>query len=219
MGFELLKILCFWSVVIIVAGVLTRWALKQASRLDWVPIPNSRLRLRQGASIFHCNFLEATKKGWKVSAPISQSDVVPLRPSELFMVDFTTDNGVGTFFTQVLYRENGTVPSLTLKAPTKVRFVDRRFSARLPISKKALTNSEQECEILDIGEGGAKIQSASWMQPGDPIRIERASEMFEGWVLACEPAPLSKSGFRTRVRFKNETPLERIVSISASPDG
>lgn len=219
MEFDLLKILCFWAVVIIFAGIVSRLARRNFNRQDWNLAPHTRLRLRQGASVFHCNLLEITKKGWKVSAPISQSEVVPLRPSDCFMVDFTTETGVGTFFTQVLYRENGKVPCLIVKAPTKVRFLDRRGSPRVTLATEAILNRNQACEILDMGMGGAKIVSPGWMMPGDAIRLEYNHELFEGWVLACEPASTSGHGFKSRLRFRKETPLEKIFSMSTSPDG
>ncbi len=219
MGIELLKILCFWASLFLIAGIVSKLALAKLSKQTICPDVNSKIRLRQGASIFHSTFVEASNRGWKISAPLSKSDVVPLRPSESMMVDFVCEHGLCTFFTQILYREKNPFPTLVLKKPTSVRIVDRRLSPRLSADVTVKINNQTEGQIENASCSGARVLSDQWLAPGDMVSIESGDVWLEGWVLECEPKPLAKLGFTSRICFRSEAPLERIMRMIATPGG
>jgi hypothetical protein len=181
------------------------------------PPPNTRIRLKKGAAVYSCHLIEAERKRWKVTAPISKSDVVSLHPGGTFVAEFALPAGVAVFTTQVVGREADPEPALWIEAPPSIKARERRQRPRIAVGDKvsATLGSGLVCKVRDLGTGGAKVISSGKVAPGEPILLTPQDSAVSaiGWALDCVETDCRAYPFVIRVAFAEPMPLEWVWRI------
>ncbi|MCH8275363.1 MAG: PilZ domain-containing protein [Armatimonadetes bacterium] len=218
-------LLASYCLALFAAALALSWAVHTVRRRPIAAPPvNTRIRLRQGAAIYVCHFLKPVRGGWSVTAPIRNSTVVPIRPAETFLAEFTTGRGLVRFFTRIVRRESGEPRTLVIQAPSRVSVRERRTGGRVPFAREAvvLVNERFEARLQDIATGGARLRLDRPLTPGEDIRIRPPGSpvAFEGFVLDCRPLECEQAdSYLARVRFDTEAPLDFLLRMKEALAG
>lgn len=198
-----------WITAMAAAGAvagLGYWASStQRPRGKPLTLPEGqRIRLLTPHGTYHCRVLGGTAAGLSVSAPLSGNAHVPLRPGTHVVVQAATVSGVLSFASTVCERHSGPA-SLVLRAPTKLRVVERRESRRFQAVTGEIGSIDgEEALILDTAVMGVCLLCRTRPAPGDLVvlGLPQTGKPLMGWVLDSEPDTWNaRPAFRTRVRL------------------
>jgi hypothetical protein len=183
------------------------------------PPPNTRIRLRRGACVHVCRVVGMKGRTWRITAPLLRSEVIPLRPSDSFLADFTTEQGVASFFTRVLGRAPGDEPMLTIEAPSSVTINERRGAERISFIPgiPARIGKFAEAEVRDVSARGALVHCNVPIQPGMRTTLSMRGMEAEGLALSCEEAGSKVwPGYKVRLLFEQRLSANDLSSLQPS---
>lgn len=214
---EFLKILAPFC-ALFVASVFAAYLIgkRKVPAMKLPPI-NTKLKLRQGACVMKSHVLDVTPQGIWVSAPRMLTDVVPIRPTESFCIEFTDDSGLTIFHSRVLDRRSDHLPALLLEMPSKVIHRDRRSEPRYQFEPpvQAVLDDRINVQVCDMSPGGARVRSGALLEPGSTVgfRLHASPATVFGWVLDSKDAgPFAES----RILFERKVPAEYIAAFKNS---
>ncbi len=168
----------------------------------WVD-PDTAIRLSSPSGSFRSRFLQATKEGWMIAAPVQRDAFVPLRIGEGLVVQAPGAGGVWTFRTKVLDRQlEGHL--LVLSRPEHPHLIDRRSQPRdVDVRGACVELNGCESELLDISAGGARVLTDAPLANGDNILMMLHADLGEarGWALECAPVRNGEGKRAVRVCF------------------
>ncbi|MGE4215761.1 MAG: flagellar brake protein [Fimbriimonadaceae bacterium] len=188
-----------------VAG-LGYWATStQRPRGTSLTLPEGqRIRLLTPHGTYHCRVLSGTGAGLTVSAPLSGNAHVPLRPGTHVVVQAPTTTGVLSFASTVCDRRSGPA-SLVLRAPTKLKVVERRESRRFrAIAGEHGSIDGETALILDCATMGVCLLCRNRPANGELVVLGLPSlaRPRMGWVLDTSPDTWDgRAAFRARIRL------------------
>lgn len=214
---NLLSVVGLFCSLFILSAFISWFVLSRGRRKVSYPPLMTPLKLRQGASVMRSQLIDVSPRGIWVSAPRSESDVVPIRPSESFCVEFSDTNGINLYFCRVLERRSGSVPALLLEHPRKVivreRRSDRRF--RFEPTVPAIIDDRIQVRVADMSAGGARVESFEKLKAGEVIafRIQQSPATVFGWVLDSRNVDGCSI---SRILFERKVPLEYVAALKNS---
>lgn len=159
------------------------------------------LRLVGPGGAHRCHLMEAGAAGWCVSAPLRADVYVPLRTGDRVWVQAPSKDGLLCFWTIVRSR-SATDHSLVLDAPRRWKNVERRSEPRLSMPEgTAVGVNGEPGRLIDLSAGGAKVETAARLEPGDPVTLRLPQEMGDvaGWALEVRGAGRSR---QSRIVFE-----------------
>jgi hypothetical protein len=146
--------------------------------------------------MYRSKMLLVGKSVWTISAPLQRDSYVPFRVGEEVVIEAAGKRGALIFRSEVVARDAET-HELMITRPSEVHEVERREHRRWPhlAGAKILVDGVGG-RILDLAQGGARVEVASRLCRGDRLRLETPwGQTLSAWVLDCEPG-------QVRVRFE-----------------
>jgi hypothetical protein len=182
--------------------VLTRALALRNRRLTLQP--GTILRLRCLSGMYRSTYLEDSKQGWVISAPLQRDSYVPLSVGDTMVVEAAGMTGALVFRSEIVARDPET-HSFTLRRPSEVRRIERRGHKRVTKVCGALTLLEgEDAQLVDLSEVGARVATRKRLAQGERVRLDMdGREPVFGWVL--EILPGSRYGYdscEARLRFE-----------------
>ncbi|HWA82493.1 MAG TPA: flagellar brake protein [Fimbriimonadaceae bacterium] len=196
---NLVSLLVFFATGFAVA-LGTAWLFVKVAlhfRKKLIPPVGSVLRIRASSGSYRSTLMKLGGSVWTISAPLQRDAYVPLRVGEEVVIEAASERGALLFRSTIVARH--THPhSLTIRRPDKIHQIERREHKRWPhLAGEAVKLEGQNGRIIDLSEGGARIQSAYRTYKGDRVRLDLPwGEAIYGWVLSAE-------GNETRLRFED----------------
>jgi len=215
----LLLLVCSFAGCAFLAYVLMRWLQPHSALL---PLEGSILRVKCAHGVFRSRLIAIDAKGWRIAAPISRDNFVPLRPGEKLVVEAPVSGGALLTHTTVLERP-GEGNELLLARPSRATKLERRETERRTDLRGTCTVERLSATLLDISSYGARLWCSVRVAAGDRIRIDLPwiEEPVFAWVLEIVPAP-DQGASRTlcRVRFEERLrlPSSAIQASTATPE-
>ncbi|HVT10913.1 MAG TPA: flagellar brake protein [Fimbriimonadaceae bacterium] len=184
-----------FAVAVAAAWLFVKVALHFRQKL--IPPVGSILRIRATSGSYRSTLMKLGGSVWTISAPLQRDSYVPLRVGEEVVIEAASSRGALLFRSTIVARH--TQPhSFTIRRPEKIHQVERREHKRWPhLAGESVKLEGQNGRIIDLSEGGARIQSAYRTHKGDRVRLDLPwGEAIYGWVLSAE-------GNETRMRFED----------------
>ncbi len=184
---DLLRVFGFFSLTMALsfafAYAFTR--LKLGRRQVVPPAPDSSLQIASASGSYRSRFLEASREGWRISAPLQRDRFVPLRIGESLVLQSAHAHGVRIFRTEIIGRcpESHTY---LLRPPQRVHDVERRSEPRdESVAQMPASVNGVEAILRDISMAGVRLVTSATIAPGDLVRVEASSTRLaaDGWVL------------------------------------
>jgi hypothetical protein len=186
----------FFSAAFAVAAAVGLISYRLSSRSRSLA-PGAVLKIRAASGVYRSRLIAATGGGWHISAPLQRDSYVPLRVGEELVIESPCADGILLFRTEVVSRDSETHQLSILPAHNMYR-IDRRELRRWPhLTGETVKVEGEEGRVLDISEGGARIELPALLHRGERVRIEMPwSDCLFAWVLSCD-------GAVTRLRFED----------------
>lgn len=177
-----------------VAWTYVRIATRQRRQAE--PVVGAILRIRAGSGMYRSQIVRLGRSAWTISAPLQRDSYVPLRVGEEIVIEAPGKKGALVFRSTVIARD-ATTHEVVIERPTTVHEVERREHKRWPhLIGQKLTVEGTTARILDISQGGARVETKSRTHRGDRLRIDTPwGQTLYGWVLDSEPG-------QARIRFE-----------------
>lgn len=202
-GTTIAFLLVSFTVSALIAYALTEM---RARKRCTPPEVGTTLRLRAASGMYRSKLLAVDSSGWKISAPLSRNNYVPLRVDEVLTVEAPVPGGVYLFKTAVIGRD-GETHELTLQAPLNVAPQDRRAVRRCS-RDSAVTLDGVRGVLVDISPLGARLKTEHHVAPGDRVRLDLPEGRMYAWVLDSWPTRHGDE-WRENVRLRFEATHER----------
>lgn len=196
---NLASLIIFFATGFVVA-LTTAWLFVKMTlhfRKKLIPPVGSVLRLRASSGVYRSNLMKLGGSVWTISAPLQRDTYVPLRVGEEIVVEAASKHGALVFRSQIVARH--THPhSFSIQCPDKIHQIERREHKRWPhLSGEPVKLEGQNGRIIDLSEGGARIQSPCRTHKGDRVRLDMPwGQEIYAWVLSSE-------GNEARLRFED----------------
>lgn len=187
--------------VALFAGWLYVQAAQRAQR-QAEPAVGAVLRIRANSGMYRSKVLQVGKSVWTISAPLQRDAYVPFRIGEEIVVEAAGKRGALVFRSEIVARD-GETHELVIQRPDQVHEVERREHRRWPqLAGEKLQIEGSPARILDLAQGGARLETGYRAARGDRLRIDTPwGQTLYGWVLSSEPG-------QVRVRFEELVDLK-----------
>jgi hypothetical protein len=181
--------------VALFAGWLYTEAAKRA-RKQAEPSAGAVLRIRAASGMYRSKVLHVGKSVWTISAPLQRDCYVPFRVGEEVVIEAAAKRGALVFRSVIVARDAET-HELMIDRPAEVHEVERREHKRWPhLAGTKLQIDGMTAKILDLAQGGARLEVSSRLHRGDRLRVDTPwGQTLFAWVLDAEPG-------QVRVRFE-----------------
>lgn len=171
-----------------VARLVTRRRPAEARTLGLEP--GHRLHLVTAGGSYRCTYLDDSRAGLKVSAPLSRDVYVPLRVGETVVAQCPVSEGLVTFRTEVIDRDAET-HTFVLRRPGAFRRTDRRTEPRIALDRFVTINGH-EASLVNASLHGLCVRTWERFSPGDWVEVSlgQGSPVACGWILATAPSSM-----------------------------
>lgn len=170
-----------------------------------MPTEGTVIRIRTACGVYRVRLLSVGESSWCFAAPMKQNAYVPLRVGEPITLEVPIPNAALLIKTTI-HSRCCVDKCYSIEAPKDPIVTERRQQARsLPMHAVSVSLNGIPAAILDLSEGGIKVQGHLKAMKGDSVKITlpKSKETLTAWVL--EAIPANDGDSILRLRF--ESPL------------